>query len=63
MKRFFEWLRECYLPQWARQQLVAENQELSRQLEMQKHETMRLEAYIQGMQYALRRCAGRQEVN
>lgn len=53
-QRFWEWLRTGFLPEWARRQLCEENRELRRQLEASHQDVQRLEAYIQGMQTALR---------
>ena len=55
MKRFFEWLRLRFLPEWARRQLMEENQRLIRELDEARREIDRLESYIAGMQDGLRR--------
>ena len=55
MKRtFFGWLRRNFLPEWARDQLMRENQMLRRELEHKERDVERLEAYIQGMHAAMR---------
>ena len=55
MKRFFEWLRLRFLPEWARRQLLEENSRLTRELDEARREIDRLESYIEGMQDGLRR--------
>lgn len=55
IRRFRSWLRLRFLPEWARQQLVEENQRLTRELAGAKQEIARLESYIAGMQDGLRR--------
>ena len=53
--RFYTWLRLHFLPEWARRQLMEENQRLVRQLAELQQENQRLESYIEGMQDGLRR--------
>jgi len=53
--RFYTWLRLRFLPEWARQQLLEENQRLTRKLAEAQMEIERLESYIEGLQYGLRR--------
>ncbi len=55
IKRFYTWLRVKFLPEWARRSLVEENQRLERKLAQANKEIARLEAYIDGMNNALRR--------
>jgi len=55
IKRFYTWLRLRFLPEWARRQLMEENQRLVRQLAELQQENQRLESYIEGMQDGLRR--------
>lgn len=55
MKRFYTWLRLQFLPEWARRQLIEENQELTRKLADAKQEISKLESYIEGMRDVLRR--------
>lgn len=55
IKRFNVWLRERFLPEWARQQLVEENEKLRKRLAEERREIRRLEAYIQGLHDGLRR--------
>ena len=46
IKRFYTWLRLRFLPEWARRQLMEENQRLVRQLAELRQENQRLESYI-----------------
>lgn len=55
IRRFYIWLRLRFLPEWARQQLLEENQRLTRELVNARREIDRLESYIEGMQDGLRR--------
>ncbi len=55
IERFYTWLRLHFLPEWARRQLMEENQRLVRQLAELQQENQRLESYIEGMQDGLRR--------
>lgn len=55
IKRFYIWLRVHFLPEWARRQLMEENQRLQRKIAELRQENQRLEAYIEGMQDSLRR--------
>lgn len=55
IRRFYTWLRLHFLPEWARQQLVEENERLVRALAEARQEIDRLESYIDGMQDGLRR--------
>ena len=55
IKRFNVWLRERFLPEWARQQLVEENEKLRKRLAEERREIRRLEAYIRGLHDGLRR--------
>lgn len=55
IKRIYTWLRLHFLPEWARRQLMEENQRLVRQLAELQQENQRLESYIEGMQDGLRR--------
>lgn len=54
MNRFYTWFRLRFLPEWARQDLLEENQRLNRQLADARQEIDRLESYIDGMQYGMR---------
>lgn len=53
-KKLNGWLRERFLPEWARRQLLEENAELYARLEKTEQTVLRLEAYLQGMQEGLR---------
>ncbi len=55
IKRFNVWLRERFLPEWARRQLVEENEKLIKQLAEECRKIKQMEAYIQGLHDGLRR--------
>lgn len=55
IRRFYTWLRLQFLPEWARRQLVEENQRLVRALAEARQEIERLESCIEGMQEGRRR--------
>lgn len=55
MKRFYTWLRLQFLPEWARRQLIEENENWVRKLADAKQEIAKLESYIDGMRDVLRR--------
>lgn len=54
MRKMKEWFWRRFLPEWARDQLLRENEALHSQLERKDREIERLEAYIQGMQAGVR---------
>lgn len=55
MKRFKVWMRDRFLPVWCREDLLAENSRLRRQIDSLETENGRLRAYIAGLEYATRR--------
>lgn len=55
IKKLYTWMRLRFMPEWARRQLMEENQRLVRQLAELQQENQRLESYIEGMQDGLRR--------
>lgn len=55
MKRFYTWLRLQFLPEWARRQLIEENENLVRKLADAEQEIANLESYIDGTRDVLRR--------
>lgn len=54
MRRFKKWLLEQFLPAWAKESVYADNKRLQAQLERQAKELRELNAYIDGMETALR---------
>ena len=48
MKKIKAWLVQKFLPQWAKQSMLEENQKLREQVEQLKQENSRLLAYIEG---------------
>lgn len=57
MSKFKKWLVERFLPEYCREEMLALNQRLNDELRAAHQEIETLEAYIEGMQTALR--AGR----
>lgn len=55
MRKLKTWLLERFLPAWAKDTVYRENQALLAELERQKQEIRALNAYIDGMETALRR--------
>ncbi|MBD5161440.1 MAG: hypothetical protein HDT14_05385 [Oscillibacter sp.] len=55
MKKLKKWLLEQFLPAWAKDTVYQENKALLAELERQKQEIRELNAYIDGMETALRR--------
>lgn len=51
MKR---WIIENFLPMWARQTVLQDNRELSRQCKALRQENKELRAYIRGLEKGLR---------
>lgn len=54
MRRFRKWLLEKFLPAWAKDSVYAENKRLLAQLERQAQDMRELNAYIGGLETALR---------
>ena len=54
MRRFRKWLLEKFLPAWAKDSVYSENKRLLAQLERQSQEMRELNAYIDGLETALR---------
>lgn len=54
MRRFKHWLLERFLPAWAKDSVYRENAALRAELDERAQEIRRLEAYIDGMESALR---------
>lgn len=54
MRKFRKWLLEKFLPAWAKDSVYAENKRLLAQLERQAQDMRKLNAYIDGLETALR---------
>ena len=55
MKKFKDWLLLRFLPAWAKETVYKENYRLLEKIAEQKSEIDRLNAYIDGLEYAVRR--------
>lgn len=55
MRKLKTWLLERFLPAWAKDTVYQENKALRAELERQKQEIRELNAYIDGMETAMRR--------
>lgn len=54
MRRFKTWLLERFLPAWAKDSVYRENKALLAKIEEQKQDIRELNAYIDGLETALR---------
>lgn len=54
MRRIREWLLERFLPAWAKDSVYRENEILREKLAERDREIRKLNAYIEGMETALR---------
>ena len=54
MKRFKTWLLETFLPAWAKDTVYYENRVLKAELELKDQKINELNAYIDGLETALR---------
>lgn len=48
------WLIEHFLPMWARQTVLQDNRELSRQIKALRQENKELSAYLRGLEAGIR---------
>lgn len=55
MRKLKEWFLLTFLPGWAKETVLRENQVLQKKLETQQAELERLNAYVDGLEFALRR--------
>ena len=55
MKRFWNWLYQRFLPDWCREELLAENHRLAADAEQLRQENRELTACIAGMEAVLKR--------
>lgn len=51
MKR---WILEKFLPMWAKETVLADNRELSRQIKALRQENKELSAYLRGLETGIR---------
>ena len=54
MRRFRVWLRETFLPVWAKESLLKENQTLLEKNKALQNELDRLHAYVDGLETGVR---------
>ena len=54
IKRFSKWLIERFLPTWAKESVLKENEQLKAKLDEQALEIERLNAYIDGLENGVR---------
>jgi len=62
MSKFKKWLYKRFLPAYCRDDLMEKNARLTAKLQQQAVTIAKLEAYIDGLEYAMRR-AGRITIN
>lgn len=55
MDKIRDWFLNKFLPAWAKESVCIENQMLRQQLADKQQELERLQAYADGLEYALRR--------
>lgn len=55
MRKLTHWLYKKFLPAWCKDSLLEANSALAKQAERQQQEISRLQAYIDGLEYGLRR--------
>lgn len=55
MRKLKGWLLLTFLPGWAKETVLRENHVLQKKLEKQQAELERLNAYVDGLEFALRR--------
>lgn len=49
-----KWLIDGFLPMWAKQTVLQDNQNLLKQLQSVRHENRELRAYIEGLERGIR---------
>lgn len=54
LKRFKKWLFEKFLPDWCKEKLIEENDDLKKQVESLKKTIDMQKSYIDGMKYGFR---------
>lgn len=55
MNKLKNWLVLQFLPVWAKERVWKENAELKSKIEQQRQKIERMQAYIDGLEYAMRR--------
>lgn len=54
MKRIKHWLYSCFLPVWAKEQLLRENEQLRQKIKEQENRIRELNSYIAGLEAGIR---------
>ena len=55
MRKLKEWFLLTFLPGWAKETVLRENRALQQKLDTQRAELDRLRAYVDGLEFAIRR--------
>lgn len=55
MRKLKEWLLLTFLPGWAKETVLRDNRALQQKLDAQRAELDRLRAYVDGLEFAIRR--------
>lgn len=58
MNRFKKWLVENFLPRYAKESLIDENNRLKRELQEARRQAEKIQQYAAGLEYALRHMPG-----
>ena len=55
MRKLKEWFLITFLPGWAKETVLRDNRALQQKLDAQRAELDRLRAYVDGLEFAIRR--------
>lgn len=55
MRKLKEWFLLTFLPGWAKETVLRDNRALQQKLDAQRAELDRLKAYVDGLEFAIRR--------
>ncbi|OUN20828.1 hypothetical protein [Pseudoflavonifractor sp. An85] len=55
MRKLKEWFLLTFLPGWAKETVLRDNRALQQKLDAQRAELDRLRAYVDGLEFAIRR--------